>query len=65
MADVDAILIPRPFADVPVDHWVADAIVAAKDAGLMNGYPDGTFRPNQPVTRAELAAVIGKLITRE
>ena len=43
------------------DHWAYKDIVWAKDKGLMQGYPDGSFRPDQPVTRAELAAVIRRL----
>lgn len=45
-------------------HWAESAIEAVKAAGIMSGYPDGTFRPDQSVTRAELAAVVGKLIER-
>ena len=49
------------FADVPKGHWAADAIRWAVEAGIMRGFPDGTFRPDQPVTRAELAAVVSRL----
>lgn len=37
-------------------HWAEGAIREALDLGLMHGYPDGSFRPDQPATRAELAA---------
>ena len=53
--------VPGPFKDVPGTHPAAAAIAAVKAAGLMVGYPDGTFRPDQPVTRAELAAVLQRL----
>lgn len=49
------------FSDVPAGHWAAAAIRNAVDAGLLQGYPDGTFRPDQPVTRAELAVVLQRL----
>jgi transglutaminase-like putative cysteine protease len=45
----------RSFSDVPENYWAANAISAAQEAGWVNGYPDGTFRPEASVTRAELA----------
>lgn len=45
-------------------HWAEAAIEKVKAAGLMSGYPDGKFRPDQPVTRAELAAVLVRLIDK-
>jgi len=55
------------FKDVPEDHWAAGAIaaVSAPDVGLMQGYEDGTFLPDKPVTRAELAMVINRFLYRE
>lgn len=50
-----------PFPDVPASHWAAGAIDWVREQGLMAGYPDGTFRPEQPVTRAEAAAIIERL----
>ncbi|MGC8862704.1 MAG: S-layer homology domain-containing protein [Armatimonadota bacterium] len=54
--------IPAPaseqFKDVPDDHWAASAVQKLKDLGVVEGYPDGTFRGNQPVTRYELAAAL-------
>ncbi|WP_371752663.1 glycoside hydrolase domain-containing protein [Ferviditalea candida] len=52
-----------PFPDVPPDRWSASAIEIVKNAGLMVGFPDGTFRPTQPTTREELAVVLAKLLT--
>src|SRR5690606_32028850 len=49
------------FPDMPADHWAAAAIRKAVERGLLQGYPDGTFRPDQPVTRAELASVLERL----
>ncbi len=37
-------------------------VAAAAAAGLVNGYPDGTFRPELPITRAELATVLGRAL---
>lgn len=55
---------PQYKADPVTDyagHWAEAAIEAVKAAGLMQGDPDGRFRPNDPVTRAELATVIARL----
>ena len=49
------------FKDVSVNSWASDAIRYVKESGLMNGYEDGTFRPDQPLTRAEMAVVLKRL----
>lgn len=46
------------FTDVSGAHWANKYIGAAAGAGLMNGYSDGTFRPNEKISRSELAALI-------
>lgn len=53
------------FKDVKAGAWYEGAVKAAADAGIMSGYPDGTFKPNAPVTRAEMAAIVAKLLKRE
>ena len=45
------------FTDVPADAWYADYIGYMEQFGVINGYPDGTFRPDAPITRAEFAAI--------
>ncbi len=40
------------------NHWAKDTIEKWKDRGVISGYPDGTFRPDNPVTRAELAKIL-------
>lgn len=45
----------RSYEDVPVNHWAHQDIAIAKYYGLINGYPDNTFRPDMPITRAELS----------
>ena len=51
---------------IPVDditgHWAEQEIRRCIRLGLIKGYPDGTFAPEKPVTRAELAAVVDRLI---
>src|SRR5690606_7070997 len=53
-------LAPR-FADVPADHPFAAAIAWAAGAGVVAGYPDGTFAPTAPLTRQALAAVLHRM----
>lgn len=43
-----------PFPDVKADAWYAEAITALKAAGIVNGYPDGTVKPEATATRAEI-----------
>lgn len=49
------------FRDVAPGHWAYGVIEAAAAAGVVSGYPDGTFRPGAPVTRAETAALLVRL----
>ncbi|MEO1395252.1 MAG: DUF3747 domain-containing protein [Cyanobacteria bacterium J06634_5] len=50
----------NPFSDVPADRWSAAKIQKAQELGLVVGYQNGTFRPEQPVTRAELISIVEK-----
>ena len=42
-------------------HWAREDIEWAMEKGLLKGYPDGTFQPDKPVTRAELAVILHRL----
>lgn len=44
------------------NHWAAKPIQNLTERGVINGYPDGTFKPDQAVTRAELAKMLGKAL---
>ena len=46
------------FTDVPETHWAYQAIQILKKYEIINGYPDGTFQPNQSISRAEFAKII-------
>lgn len=48
----------QPFKDVPTDSWFFKPVAAAKMKGWIKGYADGTFKPNQPITREEALKVI-------
>lgn len=50
----------RVFKDIPQDHWSAPYVKTAVSLGLITGYPDGKFRPNWPITRAEVAVVLSR-----
>lgn len=52
------------FSDVPADYWAADAITAVSMFGVFSGYEDGTFRPEDKLTRAEAASVLDRLLGR-
>lgn len=52
------------FNDVSVKYWAANAIAICAKLGWINGYPDGTFRPDKNVTRAELMAMINRATGR-
>ncbi len=67
VAVVLALVVPglsQPFADVPTNHWAYDAIAELAAKGLIEGYPDGTFKGNQPLTRYEMAMVVARIIAR-
>lgn len=51
------------FTDI-AGHWAEEDIEAVAHAGLMSGYADGSFRPDAPATRAELAAALHRLIQK-
>ncbi|MGB4684519.1 MAG: S-layer homology domain-containing protein, partial [Limnochordia bacterium] len=53
-----------PFADVPADHWAYDAIVQLAAAGLIEGYPDGTYGGARMMTRYEAAMVFARALQR-
>jgi len=52
------------FNDVSAKYWAANAIAICAKLGWITGYPDGTFRPNKNVTRAELMAMINRATGR-
>ncbi len=51
------VTITASFSDVPADAWYAKAVNTLASLGMLGGYPDGTFRPDAPITRAEFAAI--------
>lgn len=53
------------FPDVPTNHWAAEQMDILSDKGVIVGYPDGTFRPDENVTRAEFASMAIKALGQE
>jgi len=54
-----------PFSDVAETMWYAEYINFATNHGWINGYGDGTFRPDAPITRAEAAKILANAIQLE
>ena len=52
------------FVDVPMNHWAKNAIAMVKAEGWITGYPDGTFRPDAPITRAEAVSIVNRMFDR-
>ncbi len=55
----------KSFIDVSSDHWAEDYIAAAHAADIIQGYPDGTFRPDEPILRSEATLIMNALLGRE
>jgi hypothetical protein len=54
----DYVYAEQSFSDVPQDHWAFAYVEAGKDLGIVNGYPDGTFKPDKPVKFEELCKML-------
>lgn len=52
------------FNDVPSDHWAYDAVTRLAEAGLVEGYPDGSFGGDRTFTRYEMATVFSRIVGR-
>ena len=53
------------FTDVKTTDWFAPYVTAAKDAGLIEGYSDGSFKPENKITRAEACAIVNRTLGRK
>lgn len=52
------------YTDVPSDKWYNNAISTLSNMGIINGYPDGTFRPQKLITRAEAMTIVNNTLRR-
>ena len=55
----------NPFSDVSTSDWAYQAVSQLSDQGIVEGYPDGTFRGQRNITRYELAQIIARLMANE
>lgn len=57
--------VSAPFTDVEATDWFNTEVATVASAGVVNGYPDGTFLPNNNITRAEFATIAARFLTEE
>ena len=50
----------NPYSDVSADDWFNNAVSTLTNAGVLDGYEDGTFKPNGNITRAEFATITAR-----
>lgn len=53
------------FYDLPADHWAAEPIRRAAEAGVINGYGDGSFQPGRAVTASQFCAILSRSFLKE
>ncbi len=61
MEDLDGTQRDTPFSDVKKGQKASGFIAEAQEAGYINGYPDGTFRPDAPITRGDMAIILAQV----
>ena len=54
----------QPFSDVPRDHWAYNAVNRLAEQGILEGYPNGTFKGKNTLTRYEFAMAIARMMDR-
>ena len=54
----------NPFSDVPAGHWAYAAVAKLAAAGIVDGYPDGTYKGDRTMTRYEMAQIIAKALAK-
>ncbi|MBE5039529.1 chitobiase/beta-hexosaminidase C-terminal domain-containing protein [Ructibacterium gallinarum] len=54
----------NPFPDVASEFWATQDITALYEAGLIDGYEDGSFRPEIPISRAEVMSIVNRILGR-
>ena len=55
----------NPFSDVPSDSWAYQSVSQLAQAGIVNGYPDGTFKGQNDITRYEMAQMVAKAMAHQ
>jgi uncharacterized repeat protein (TIGR02543 family) len=54
----------KTFNDLSADHWAYDLVKSAASAGWINGYPDGSFKPDKEISRAEVVTIVNEMLNR-
>lgn len=62
LADQSSISIPPSYTDVHAADWYYEAIAVLSERGILHGYSDGAFRPNETITRAEFVSVLAQFV---
>ena len=52
------------FSDITKDAWYYDYVIGAVEYGWITGYSDGTFKPEQNITRSEVAVIVNRMLAR-
>ena len=55
----------NPFSDVPLNHWAYDAVENLAAKGILEGYPDNTFRGKKAMTRYEIAQMVARIMDND
>lgn len=55
----------NPFSDVSTSDWAYQAVTTLSEQGVVEGYPDGTFKGQQNITRYEMAQIIARMLAKE
>ena len=55
----------NPFSDVTPSDWAYQAVVGLSEQGVVEGYPDGTFKGERNITRYEMAQIIARMLAKE
>lgn len=55
----------KTFKDLDRDHWAYDLVKKAASAGWIHGYPDGTFKADKKISRAEVVSITNKMLNRQ
>ena len=53
----------NPFTDVPLNHWAYEAVKQLAAYGLIEGFPDGSYKGQEPMTRYQMAIVVARLLS--
>ena len=65
MLTTSFVMADNAFSDVTPDDWSYKAVSQLADEGVIDGYPDGTFKGNKNITRYEMGQIVARLMAKE